>query len=109
MNAWVLTPEQRQFIRDSVAQNGRTLIWNYGAGYSNGISNSQALTEQLTGISLQAVKMKQNPVWIMGLDTIENPEPLDPFLLVSDSGAESLALLQENAGVAIARKKLSQP
>ncbi|MFN0173369.1 MAG: hypothetical protein ACKVU0_01885 [Saprospiraceae bacterium] len=104
MNAWVLTQKQRQFIRDSVAQNGRTMIWNYGAGYSDGVHKGQALMEQLTGISLQVVKMKQNPVWIMGLDTIENPEPLDPFLLVSDSETEPLALLKENAGVAIARK-----
>ncbi|MDO8368145.1 MAG: beta-galactosidase [Saprospiraceae bacterium] len=104
MNAWVLTPGQRQFIRDSVAQNGRTLIWNYGAGYSDGVRIGKALTEQVTGISLQHEKMERNPVWVMGRDTVENPEPLDPLLLVSDSGAVSLAALQDKGGVTIARK-----
>ncbi|MFN0216836.1 MAG: hypothetical protein ACKVT2_21480 [Saprospiraceae bacterium] len=104
MNAWSLTPAQRQFIRDSVAQDGRTLIWNYGAGYSDGQRNGIALTEQLTGISLYQEKIEGKPVWIMGQDTIENPEPLDPVLLVSDPEAEALASLQKNGGILLARK-----
>ena len=105
MNAWQVTPTQRQFIHDSVAQNGRTLIWNYGAGYSDGDRIGKDLTEQLTGITLQSEKMQNKPVWIMGQDTLENPEPMDPLLLVSDSGAMPLAALQENGGVVIGRKK----
>jgi len=107
MNAWLLTPEQRRFIRDSVAQNGRTLIWNYGTGYSDGSRNGQTLTEQVTGIATKQTKMEGNPVWVMGQDTIENPEPLDPLLLVSDAGAVRLAALQDGSGVTIARKNFS--
>ena len=104
MNAWLLTPAQRQFIRDSVAQNGRTLIWNYGAGYSNGVQNDLALTEQLTGISLQQEKWAIKPVWIMGQDTVENPESLKPLFWVNDPEATPLAVLQGSNGVCMARK-----
>lgn len=51
--------------------------------------------------------MEGNPVWVMGQDTIENPEPLDPLLLVSDAGAVRLAALQDGSGVTIARKNFS--
>lgn len=104
MNAWQLSPEQRRFIRDSVAQNGRTLIWNYGAGYSDGRHIGKELAEQLTGIELQPVEMTTKPVWIIRSDTIENPEPLAPLLLVADQNAEPLAILQQNGSVVLARK-----
>ena len=104
MNAWTLSPAQRQFIRDSLARNGRTLIWNYGAGYSDGLHKGKALSEQLTGISLQQDKIEGNPVWIMGRDTIDNAAPIDPLWRIFDPEAKALASFQKNAGVAIARK-----
>jgi hypothetical protein len=107
MNAWTLSSEQRQFIRDSVARNGRTLIWNYGAGYSDGFHKSKVLTEQLTGMTLQQKKMEGNPVWIMEQDTIDNAAAIDPMLLVADPEAKPLSKFQKNGGVAIARKEFS--
>ncbi len=104
INAWVLTSGQRQFIRDTVAQNGRTLIWNYGAGYSDSTHGGKELTEQLTGISLQQIKRDDKPVWIMGQDTVENPEPLEPLLFVSDREATTLAKLHGKGEAVIARK-----
>ena len=105
MNAWRLTPGLRQFIRDTVAQHGRTLIWNYGSGYSDGQRAGKDLVEQLTGVNLQPIKMATKPIWIMQSDTIENPEPLDPFLTVADFEWDPLAILQESGAVVMARKK----
>ncbi len=104
MNAWVLSPEQRRFIRDSVAQEGRTLIWNYGAGYSDGQQTEKQLVEQLTGISIQQTKTGDKPVWVMGQDTVENPEPLDPLFLPVDSEVGSVARFQGNSGSSIVLK-----
>lgn len=105
MNAWQLTATQRHFIRDSVARDGRTLIWNYGSGYTDGRRAGQDLVEQLTGIVLQKQETASKPVWIMQADTIENPESLDPLLVVADQAAEPLATLRENGSVVLARKK----
>ena len=105
MNAWQLSPEQRLFIRDSVARQGRTLVWNYGAGYSDGRRTGVDLAEQLTGIRLQQLEMAAKPVWHMGFDTIENAELLDPLLVVIDPEAEPLAALQGSGGIVLARKK----
>ncbi len=107
MNAWTMSPGQRQFIRDSVARNGRTLIWNYGAGYSDGLHKSKVLTEQLTGITLEQDKIEGNPVWIMEQDTIDNAAPIDPVWRIADPEAKPLASFQKSAGVAIARKDFS--
>lgn len=104
MNAWLLRPEQRRFIRDSVAQNGRTLIWNYGAGYSDGVTIGKDRTEAWTGLKLHGMPADTKPVWIMGKDTIENPEPLQPFLVVRDESVDTLARLQETGEVVLARK-----
>ena len=104
MNAWRLSPEQRQFIRDTVAQYGRTLVWNYGAGYTDGVQNDKALMEQLTGIALMETSLGDKPVWIIGQDTVENAEPLDPLLIVSDPAATTLATLQGGGSVTLARK-----
>jgi len=107
MNAWQLSPQQRRFIRDSVAQNGRTLIWNYGAGYSDGAHIGQELVTQLTGIPLRTEKISAKPVWIMQSDTIENPEPLDPLLVIADREVEPLGILKESNSVVLARKTYS--
>ncbi len=107
MNAWQLIPEQRRFIRDSVAQNGRTLIWNYGSGYTDGRNVGKELVEQWSGLKLQSVEMDTKPIWIIGKDTVENPEPLHPLLLVTDETAETLARMQGKTGVVLARKQFS--
>ncbi len=104
MNAWQLSPEQRRFIQDSVARNGRTLIWNYGAGYSDGEQAGKGLIEQLTGINLQVEKMTIKPVWVMQSDTVENPELLNPLLVVVDQNIEPLAFLKQSNLVVLARK-----
>lgn len=104
MNAWSLSPEQRRFIRDSVAQQGRTLIWNYGSGYSDGQQSGQEMTESLTGMTMRKEKMAAQPVWIMAGDTIKNHEPLDPLLLITDQTVEPLAFLLASDRVVLARK-----
>ncbi|MEO6037070.1 MAG: hypothetical protein ABIQ93_01575, partial [Saprospiraceae bacterium] len=77
---------------------------NYGSGYSDGLHAGQELTEQLTGISLQPEEMPGKPVWICRADTIENPEPLQPWFSIDDRKAEPLAVLQENGHVVLASK-----
>lgn len=52
MNSYVLSSEQRKFIREKVAQNGRTLIYNYLTGVTDGETIGLLLTEKLSGVKL---------------------------------------------------------
>lgn len=103
MNAWVLTPRQRQFIRDSVAREGRTLIWNYGSGFSDGQHSGKALMEQLTGIQLEMQDIPQK-YWVIYRQTVAIPEGVGPVFLPAGQVAEILARLPDGRAAVAVRK-----
>lgn len=106
MNAWKLSPEQRRYIRDSVAAGRRTLIWNYLSGYSDGARLGKEKTEELTGISLAKTEQPDTIKWQSGNFTFANLEHIEPFFTISDTATEALGLLSGTAEPVIARKKL---
>lgn len=108
MNAWNLNPGQRQFILDSVAAAGRTIIWNYLAGYSNGSRTGKKNVETLTGIRLERIVPPDTVQWHIDTLVFKNTGPVEPLLVVADSVAISLGFLTDSAGAGlpvIARKK----
>lgn len=101
MNAWQIRPEMRQFIRDSVAQQGRTLIWNAGSGYADGQKTSIKLTENLTGIRFDRLN-----TGLVGVDTVKNQDWVSPTLLTADPAAGPLSTLLPTGNMPLVRKKV---
>ena len=62
MNVNKFTSTERTFIVNHVAKDGRTLIWNYLPGYTDGDRNSLAFVEELTGFKLSPVDTTVAPV-----------------------------------------------
>lgn len=106
MVAWKLSPEQRRFIRDSVAREGRTLIWNYLSGYSDGRHTGRANIEALSGISLAKVTPPDTIRWLAADSTFTGVERIDPFFTIADSAAEPLGFLARINVPVIGRKKM---
>lgn len=106
MVAWQLSPEQRRFIRDSVARAGRTLIWNYLSGYSDGRQTDQAQIEALSGITLQKITPPDTIRWQAGDEGFTSAEHIDPLFAIADSSAEPEAFLTGTGTPVIGRKNL---
>lgn len=95
MNSYVLSSEQRKFIREKVAQNGRTLIYNYLTGVTDGETIGLLLTEKLSGVKL-ALQNATEPQTLHFTD----PESeftfkgvVEPFAVITDPQTEPLATL----------------
>lgn len=106
MNAWKLTAEQRQFIRDSVAGGGRTVIWNYLSGYLDGRKRDPALVRQLTGIRLEEMSAPDTLRWKMDTTEIRSPERIQPLLIAADPDAIPLARLSGATTPVLVRKSM---
>jgi hypothetical protein len=105
MNAWKLSPEQRRFIRDSVAAGRRTLIWNYGAGYSDGQRLGKEYVEDLTGIMLLKAATSDTIRWEADTFNFANVEHIDPFFTIADTTTQALGYLAGTTIPVIGRKK----
>ncbi|MBL7827235.1 MAG: beta-galactosidase [Saprospiraceae bacterium] len=107
MNAWKITAEHRRMLREKVAQGGRTLIWNYGAGFSDGSNISISGVESLTGVVLKGSNQGKRIHWILGADTVANHEPVDPLFEINDPNATGLARLVRSGETVIGKKQFS--
>jgi hypothetical protein len=128
VNTFKMTEYQREFVKEKVAANGRTLIWNYMPGYCNGKELNEGFIKELVNIEIQQTKIMQPPPIIewqsdksqqYGLtnkfaaffpfeklaeaDKIWNHEPA--IYEVTDPQAKPLAMFKGSAKVAIARKE----
>lgn len=109
MNVYALTDAQKKFIRERVAHNGRTLVWNYLTGYTNGERLNLDFVRDLTGIVLQRIetpKTAQQVQFQQPAYTYRFDAPVAPSVIITDPAAEPLARLSEGDGVVIARKKM---
>jgi hypothetical protein len=61
VNTFILTDEQRQFIKNKVAANGRTLIWNYMPGYCNGEELHGDFVKGLVAMDIKRVQLERKP------------------------------------------------
>ncbi|GAB4025922.1 hypothetical protein [Spirosoma gilvum] len=109
MNVYKLTDDQRKYIREKVARQERTIIWNYLTGYTNGQRLDLAFVKSLTGMSLERIDGSQKPTvsFLKPVYTYNFSGPVDPLVVVTDKTAEPLAELQGGKQTIIARKKES--
>lgn len=111
-NVFLLTPEQRVFIKENVATGGRDVIWYYAPGYTNGEELSVDFVRDVTGISVA-------PTSIEGRPQVELPlsdgyrytyglgrGPIAPLFAVDDPAAEVVGTYAQTGETAIARKAL---
>jgi hypothetical protein len=107
MNVYALSDAQRQFIRQKVARNGRTLVWNYLTGYTNGRRLDPGFVQELTGIHMDRVALPEAPKVQFGQPAYQYAfnGPLEPLFVVRDAAAQPLATLQTGQPV-IARKQM---
>ncbi|HNL38281.1 MAG TPA: hypothetical protein PKH43_04090 [Saprospiraceae bacterium] len=91
-NAWALDTAQRRYVREVVQSPGRTVVWNYLAGYSDGSAYGQSLAESLTGFALIRQDNTPSPLkWRSGAFEVETVEKVMPFFSIADPDAEALA------------------
>lgn len=107
VNAYKLGAADRKFIREKVAQNGRTLIWNYLPGYTDGQKNNLAFVSELTGMQLREIDSPAKPkVHFSKPDTTWAFESaVQPLAAIEAAGAETLGALDSTGHIVIARKK----
>lgn len=52
-NTFMLNENEREYIKNNVMKDGRTILFMSGAGYSNGIANSTEFISDLVGINIE--------------------------------------------------------
>lgn len=103
-----MTEKQRTFIRERVAKNGRTLIWNYLPGYTNGHKNSFDFVEELTGFKITPVVSAEKPVVVLQRNRAEYSfeGEVQPLATLAGEVPEVLATLKNGGQIVAARNKL---
>lgn len=107
VNAYKMSAADRKFIQEKVAQNGRTLIWNYLPGYTDGWENSLDFVTELTGMKLRKIDSPAKPKVIFSKpDTSWTFESaVQPLVTIEDSDVEIFGKLDSLNHTVIARKK----
>jgi hypothetical protein len=113
VNTYVMSREQRAFIRDKVAKQERHLIWVYAPGYGDQQLYDRKYSEEVTGIKLRALSATElvsavidssivkNYTFTMNKVTITNP-----LFLIEDNDAKTFARIGSQS--ALAMKKLKE-
>jgi hypothetical protein len=113
MNTFLLTPEQKKFIKNMVAKNGRNLIWLYAPGYSDGKTTSTSNISEVTGISMskinpaESLSISVNPD-IVADYTISINSIINPVFIVNDKQLESMGTIDGTSQIGFAKKKLAE-
>ena len=108
MNLNKINPQKKKYILEKVASGGRTLIWNYLPGYTDGSYNSLDFTARITGFKLQPYDCKDEKpsVVIAGSEAKYSFEgPVKPMAIIIDTDAEVLGTFEGDGRTIIARKK----
>ena len=107
MNSYVLTPEQRKLIKDKVAKNGRTIIFNYLTGITDGQKMGFTLTEEVIGVKMSPATAyaPQKVRYASPCFTYQFEGPVDPMVVINDPKATPLAYLGDSKEVIAAKKK----
>ena len=106
LNAQRADAAQRKFVREKLQNNGRTLVWIYAAGYSDGKRLGADLTEELTGFKFE--KLTDAPLQLRYADAKFPPETpkikdiVSPILVPTDG--TPIAYYGDSQKVAAAKK-----
>ena len=110
-NTFLMTEDQRRFIREKVATGNRTLIHIYAPGYADGATLSTEHVREVTGMNIVETPMPKPPRVALtepgpaGEPCMEIPAPTSPMFAVEDASAEKLGVFEGTEQVAFARKK----
>jgi hypothetical protein len=108
MNVYKLDEMQKKFIREKVARDGRTLVWNYLTGFTDGKQLNLNFVQQLTGIAMQRTATPPKAQQVrFGQPAYEYTfaAPVAPSVVITDPKAEPLARLADGGATVIARKQ----
>jgi hypothetical protein len=131
-NTFLLTDQQEQFIKERVKGSGRSLVWIYAPGYTDGIKIRGAervsrIVEMklkkvdfasaprvvvpggnsyLQGLALQFGLLPATPSPDLGLDLWNMEGPVHPLLAISDPSVSALGLYAATKDVSFGMKKL---
>jgi len=112
-NTFRITDEQRTFIGNYVAKDGRHLIWFYAPGYSDGRIHSLENMVATTGIKLGILPPGGEAGVSIGNDAFHyqysfGAQAVSPLFFVSDKEVTPMGVYSQNGAVAIARKELPE-
>lgn len=111
-NTFVLSKEERRFIREQVATGGRHLVWFYAPGFvdEDAPETGTHLVESVTGFRLKAATPGGAPAIALtapGCSSLSwslTDAPIRPLLAVDDPDAVSLGQFTGSGETAVARK-----
>jgi hypothetical protein len=112
-NTYLLTDEEVEFIQNSVARAGRTLVWFYAPGYTDGATLDPERISKLTGIRVAPTSLADIPKILLSLPADSTvtykvgEEPFGPIFMVTDAEAEPLGRFSETNEPAVARKSFA--
>ncbi len=109
MNVFKMTDKQRAFIHEKVAKNGRTLIWNYLPGYTDGQKNSLEFVRDLTGFRVNPLLSDEIPLVVVQASKAEYSfeGAVQPMVTIAGENAEVLATLKNGGQIVAARKNMN--
>jgi hypothetical protein len=103
-----MTAQDRAFIKDKVCRNGRTVVWNYMPGYTDGNVLNMKFVEDLVDMKITSIPSRAKPSV-----TIDDPSftftfngPVNPMAMIRDSKVEPLGHITGTDTVVVARKKM---
>ncbi len=113
-NTYLLDQEERAYIQDRVAADGRRIFWFYAPGFIDEDQGESGLTlvEQLTGFKLETARFDEAPEISLPLSGREDvlyqvgDAPFSPVFAVNDPEADAIAHFTEGGAVAIAQKTM---
>jgi hypothetical protein len=111
-NTFLLNDRQRRYIKESVAKDGRTLVWFFAPGYSDGNSLSVQHVSEVTGITLKSASVPAPPSIELRFERDStagyriSETPVAPLFAVHDAQAETFGRYTGSGEVAVARKRL---
>lgn len=98
MNTYKMTKSDRALIKDKVAKNNRTLIFNYLPGYTDGTALNLDWVVDITGMNLKKIVSDKAPMvhvdWLNLSYQFE--APVKPLVVIQDKNSEPLAFLDSD-------------
>ena len=109
-NAFLLTAEQKKFIRENVARDGRHLVWMYAPGYTDGQKLSMEYVTEVIGMKLRRLSRSIPPQ--VNVEHANAPRlqygmqtPVEPYFIIADESVQGIGNLENTGLVALAAKK----
>jgi len=105
VNCFIMSEKERMFIKEQVAKEGRTLIFNYLTGYLDGQKNSLEAVSKLTGISVSKFDFSPKPHIQFGTLEYALEGGFQPAAIITDSQVNTLGRLKNGKGETVIAQK----